>query len=124
MDGLGDPTRGGERPLHEAWCLFNLEKEASVRGDVEAAQTYANKALRIFESFSQKSGEPRCFFDLGQVVFARGSLKVSLACTKEALSICSRIGDRDGEALCLQRLADAVLAQGNTDAAVPLRSRH
>jgi tetratricopeptide (TPR) repeat protein/predicted transcriptional regulator len=101
----------------DARCLANLGKAARRRGEFEAAESYARRALERYRAVGDDRGRGDCLNNLGVAVGARGEHEEAAGYLEEALSVRRELEDRLDVAKTLNNLGIVAAERGDPEAA-------
>jgi tetratricopeptide (TPR) repeat protein len=90
------------------------------RGDPDAAKTYYEAALTLWDLLVDRSGQARLRDDLGNLAHDRGDFALGVALHEEALALAREAGDGHGVGRALNNLGMAALYQGQDERAKTL----
>lgn len=85
-------SREGSGVQGQAYVLNDLSKIALGRGELEKAQSYAQKALGLFREMNAPEGQAEALRELGTIAQQTGDLVLAASYLQEALTIFQAIG--------------------------------
>jgi tetratricopeptide (TPR) repeat protein len=104
-------------PAYEGNALWLLAWAERLAGNLEAAQTAIDRALRIAEQASNRMWEAWWLIEAARVHLALGELAQAMDCCRMAASLERQIGDHSREATALDCAGEVLLATGNAQEA-------
>ncbi|TAX63352.1 tetratricopeptide repeat protein [Rhizobium ruizarguesonis] len=105
------------RSRNLGFAYHKLGVVAHQRGDLDAAERWYRKSLKIKKVFSDSSGLASTYHQLGIVASERGNFGAAENWYREAIEIKESLGDRPGMAMTYHTLGIATEEQGDLGAA-------
>ncbi|MEO0983803.1 MAG: tetratricopeptide repeat protein, partial [Pseudomonadota bacterium] len=107
----------------EAAALGNLGLIAQTRGDLDAAEDFHTRSLKIEEDLGRKEGVANQLGNLGLVALTRSDLNAAKDFLTRSLKIDEDLGRKEGVAATLGNLGNIARARGDLDAAEDFLTR-
>ena len=93
-------------------------------GELERADTEAQRALELYRSVDNRLGVAQAQFNIANIFKVRGDLNAALAMLKDkALPVFSKLGDVRSIAITKSKIADILELRGDLDAALHIREQ-
>ena len=105
-------------PYLEAWSVGNLGSAYKRTGQVQAAISCHEKALRITRESKNRLGEGASLGNLSSCYADLGQTRRAIDYLEQALSVAREFGNRQGEEVCLGNLASRYADLGQTTQAL------
>jgi tetratricopeptide (TPR) repeat protein len=102
-------------PAYEGNALWLLAWAERLAGNLAAAKTAIDAALRIAEDASNRMWEAFWLIEAARIHLAGGAIQEAMNCCRMAASLERQIGDNSREAIALDAAGEVLIATGNVE---------